>query len=175
MKIWQQMLIDAARRPQQRFLSVLEGLSPEQANGLPARKCAPTIKSIAWLAWHTAREQDLQIADLAGSEPLWTAQGWNRRFALDLPDDTEDWRHTPEEAAKVVIHDLDLLRAYLDAATQATIHYLEQVQPETLEEVIDRNWTPPVTRAVRLVSIIDDASMHSGQAVYVHRLLGLAN
>ena len=42
-----------------------------------------------------------------------------------------------------------------------------------LDEVVDRSWDPPVTRAARLVSIIDDAAQHSGQAVYARRLLGL--
>jgi len=37
--------------------------------------------------------------------------------------------------------------------------------------VIDDSWTPAVTRQARLVSIIDDAVMHSGQAVYTRRLV----
>jgi hypothetical protein len=36
-----------------------------------------------------------------------------------------------------------------------------------LDQVIDENWDPPVTRGVRLVSIIDDAAQHVGQAAYV--------
>lgn len=52
-----------------------------------------------------------------------------------------------------------------------TIEYLEQVDEGTLDEVIDSNWTPPVTREDRLVSIIDDAVMHSGQGIYTRRLV----
>lgn len=55
---------------------------------------APLIKSVTWLMWHTARELDLQISDLNGTEALWTSAGWSEKFALDLPDDTEDYRHT---------------------------------------------------------------------------------
>lgn len=40
-----------------------------------------------------------------------------------------------------------------------------------MKEVIDSNWTPPVTREDRLVSIIDDAVMHSGQGIYTRRLV----
>lgn len=173
MKDYLDMLLDAAERPRERLLSVLAGLTPEQVNALPAAEAVPSIKSVGWLVWHTAREQDMQIADLTGSEPLWTAQEWNRRFAFDLPDGTEDWRHTPQEAAKVVIADLDVLRAYLDAATEATIACLKTTEPAAFADIIDRSWDPPVTRGQRLVSIIDDASMHSGQAVYARRLLGL--
>ncbi|MDO4232156.1 MAG: DUF664 domain-containing protein [Lautropia sp.] len=169
----QELLIDMAERPRERILGVLDGLTPAQANAFPVEALAPSIKSITWLAWHTAREQDLQIADLSGRDPVWISEGWRERFALDLPDDTEDWHHTPAEAAKVVVPDVELLRGYLNAATDATIRYLRSLSAASLDEVIDRNWTPPVTRAVRLVSILDDASMHSGQAVYARRLLGL--
>jgi hypothetical protein avisC_12832 len=169
------MLLDAVRRPQERLLRTMDGLSLAQLNALPVAASAPTIKSIGWLVWHTAREQDLQIAALAGTEALWTRDGWNRRFAFDLPDDTEDWRHTPAEAAQVIIRDAALLRDYLAAATQAVIDYLQQLPPDALPDIIDRRWNPPVSRAVRLISIIDDAAMHSGQAVYVRRLLGLTD
>ncbi|MDO5640180.1 MAG: DUF664 domain-containing protein [Neisseria sp.] len=169
------MLIDAARRPCERFFNVLEGLTPEQANAFPTATDAPSIKSVSWLAWHSAREQDLQIAALTDTEVLWISQGWRERFGLDLPDNTEDWRHTPQEAAKVTVNDIELLRGYLNAATEATIAYLQSLDPASLADIIDRSWNPPVTRATRLVSIIDDAAMHSGQAVYVRRLLGLAD
>lgn len=169
------MLLDAVRRPQERLLRTMDGLSLAQLNALPVAASAPTIKSIGWLVWHTAREQDLQIAALAGTEALWTRDGWNRRFAFDLPDDTEDWRHIPAEAAQVIIRDAALLRDYLAAATQAVIDYLQQLPPDALPDIIDQRWNPPVSRAVRLISIIDDAAMHSGQAVYVRRLLGLTD
>ena len=38
---------------------------------------------------------------------------------------------------------------------------------EELERVVDRHWDPPVTVAVRLVSVVDDEAMHIGQAGYV--------
>jgi hypothetical protein len=40
-----------------------------------------------------------------------------------------------------------------------------------LSEIIDRSWTPPVTRGVRLVSMIDDAAQHVGQAAYAAGIL----
>ena len=40
-----------------------------------------------------------------------------------------------------------------------------------LSEIIDRSWTPPVTRGVRLVSLIDDAAQHVGQAAYAAGIL----
>jgi hypothetical protein len=162
-----QLSIDSLQRAQERFEDTLKQMSVEEANTMPA----PLIKSVTWLMWHTARELDYQIAGLNNSEPLWLSEGWTEKFALDIADDTEDWHHTPEEAAKVDVQDQQLLLDYLAASVAFTITYLENVAEESLNEIIDRNWTPPVTRQVRIVSAIDDAIMHSGQAVYTRRLV----
>ena len=166
------LLADGLDRSRERFDRALDGVTLEQANARPASGLAPRIDSLTWLAWHTAREIDLQVSALAGTEPLWTGAGFSARFALPLPDDTEDWRHTPEQAALVRVNDLALLTDYLDAACALAHEYLDGLEA-ALDEVVDRSWDPPVTRAARLVSIIDDAAQHSGQAVYARRLLGL--
>lgn len=161
------LLSETLLRAQERFEETLDQLDVAEANTMQA----PLIKSVTWLIWHTARELDLQISDLKNSEPLWFSQDWSGKFALDLPDDTQDWQHTPAEAKKVVVTDKKLLTDYLANSVSLTIEYLEQVDEGTLDEVIDSNWTPPVTREDRLVSIIDDAVMHSGQGIYTRRLV----
>lgn len=169
------MLQESLDRAQERFEAVLASLSLEEANAFPLMEQVPTIKSVTWLAWHTAREIDLQIADLAGQPPLWLTEGWKEKFRLDLPDDTQDWRHSPEEAVKVTVTDLSLLTGYLAAAVTLAKTYLAGLDQTDLAEVIDESWEEPVTRAARLVSIIDDAAMHSGQVVYAQRLLALGD
>ena len=161
------LLVENVERAEERFLSVLTNLSVEEANAFPVADTVPSIKSVTWLTWYTA-----QIADLAKTEPVWFSKGWKKKFALDLPDDTEDWHHTPQEAHKVVVTDIDFLKGYLSDAVAATIAYLSEVNEDSLDDVIDENWTPAVKRGNRLVSIIDDAAMHSGQAIYARRLLG---
>lgn len=161
------LLSDTLLRAEERFLQTLDEMTLAQANTMPR----PIIKSVTWLVWHTSRMIDYQVPPLAGEAQLWFSQGWKEKFALDLPDDTQDWRHTPEEAAKVVVADKQLLIDYLQATVAYVVHYLRHLPQDTLEEIIDRSWTPPVTRGVRLVSTVDDAVMHSGQAVYTKRLL----
>ena len=46
------------------------------------------------------------------------------------------------------------------------------ITPDEFSRVIDAAWDPPVTVAVRLVSIVDDAAQHAGQAAYVRGLVG---
>ena len=161
-----QLTIETLQRAQERFEETLAQMSIAEANTVPE----PLIKSVTWLIWHTAREIDLQISALADQEPLWLAD-WTKRFALDLPDDTEDWRHTPEEAAKVIVNQKELLVDYLSASVELAVNYLQSIDETSLSEVIDENWTPAVTRQARIVSIVDDAVMHSGQAVYTRRLV----
>lgn len=64
---------------------------------------------------------DYQIADLKGIQPLWIRAGWSQKFALDLPDETQDWSHSPEEATKVIITDKALLIGYLAAKSTLTL------------------------------------------------------
>ena len=168
-----EMLIDVLFRSRERFDRAFDGVTLEQANTQPTPDLAPRIDSLTWLAWHTARELDIQVAPLAGVEPVWVTGGHRERFALPLPDDTQDWRHMPEEAAQVVVGDLSVLTAYLDDAYAMAYGYMRSLAPERLDDIIDSSWDPPVTRAVRLASVIDDAAQHSGQAVYTRRLLGL--
>ncbi|MEX2785489.1 DUF664 domain-containing protein [Streptococcus sp. H49] len=171
--VYLDMLTESVDRAVERFERLFEGVTAEQANAFPAEKLSEQLKSMTWLAWHTAREMDFQIADLAGSLPIWLSQGWKEKFRLDLPDDTQDWCHTLAEAKKVQVSDLELVLAYLRSAADFTKSYLKSLDEKHLDDVIDESWTPAVTRGMRLVSIIDDAAMHSGQVIYARRLLGL--
>lgn len=164
-----EMLKDALGRSTAVCHHVLAGLDAATANKEPVAGA----NSISWLIWHIAREQDVQIAALSGSEQVWTSLGWYEQFGLDLPPESMGYGHTAAEAAQVHVADVVQLRGYLDAAVQATTHYVSGLLDEDLDEVIDASWDPPVTRGVRLVSIADDAAQHAGQAAYVKGLLAL--
>ena len=43
--------------------------------------------------------------------------------------------------------------------------------PQDYERIVDERWDPPVTAAVRLVSVIGDITQHVGQLSYVKGLL----
>lgn len=161
------ILLDAFNRSTTVCHEVLSGLDAEAANTQPV----PGANSITWLVWHIAREQDAQIAQLGGTEEVWTAQGWYERFGLDLPPESIGYGHTDAEASKVRVDDTGLLLEYLVATAMATIDYVMELDETELDVIIDRAWCPPVTTAVRLVSIADDAAQHAGQAAYVRGLL----
>ncbi|EHI74978.1 DinB superfamily [Streptococcus criceti] len=162
-----ELAIDTLDRAQERFLETLEIMTVQEANAMPN----DLIKSVTWLIWHSSRMLDYQISPLAGLPELYESKGYKERFNLDLPDNTEDWHYTPEEAKKVVVEDKQVLVDYLVESVERAKTYLASVKEADLEDIIDRSWTPAVTRGVRLVSSIDDTIMHSGQAVYSRRLV----
>jgi uncharacterized damage-inducible protein DinB len=65
----------------------------------------------------------------------------------------------------------DDLRGYLDAAFAAAVDALRGVTDADLDRVVDEHWDPPVTLAVRLVSVVNDATQHVGQASYASGIL----
>jgi len=158
----QDLLRDAFTRLIEHVDEITEGLTDEVSGYRPA----PNANSIAWLIWHSARQHDAQLCHIAGTEQVWTRDGWVDRFGLDLPRDAHGYGHTPEEVGKVRAS-ADLLAGYYHAVHKATLEYIASVTAEELSRVVDTNWNPPVTASVRLVSIIDDSAQHLGQAAYV--------
>ena len=61
----------------------------------------------------------------------------------------------------------DLLASYYHGVHKVTLEYIASVTAEELGRVVDTHWTPPVTASARLVSIVDDAAQHLGQAAYI--------
>ncbi len=161
-----ELLRDAFTRLIEHVDELTDGLTDEQASYRPS----PNANSIAWLIWHSARVLDDQgLAPIAGIEQVWTTEGWVDRFGLDLPRDDTGYGHSPEDVAKVQAS-ADLLAGYYHAVHKVTLDFVAGVTAEDLARIVDRNWDPPVTASVRLVSIIDDCAQHLGQAAY---LLGI--
>jgi hypothetical protein len=50
------------------------------------------------------------------------------------------------------------------------MRYVDGITSAELDRIVDTRWDPPVTAAVRLVSVIGDTMQHLGQAAYVRGL-----
>lgn len=162
----QELLRDAFTRLIEHTDEITDGLTAEVADYRPT----PEANSIAWLVWHSARVQDLQLADIAGVEEVWTRDGWVDRFGLDLPRRDIGYGHGPDDVAKVHAP-ADLLAGYYRAVHEFTLEYVATVTAAELARVVDTNWDPPVTASGRLVSIIDDCAQHLGQAAYLRGIV----
>ncbi|WP_326548253.1 mycothiol transferase [Mycolicibacterium sp. ND9-15] len=157
-----EVLRDAFTRLIEHVENLTDGLTDETAFFRPTS----TANSIAWLIWHSARQQDVQVSDIAGTEQVWLRDGWVDRFGLDLPREDMGYGHSPDEVDRVRVS-ADLLAGYAHAVHKATLAYIASVTPDELSRIVDSHWDPPVTASVRLVSIIDDGAQHLGQAAYI--------
>ena len=115
--------------------------------------------------------QDDHVAEVAGTEQVWTSQGYAGRAGLPFDDDATGYGQSVEEVGQVRVG-VALLGEYADAVTDATLAYVAGLGPDDLDRVVDDAWDPPVTLAVRLVSVISDDLQHVGQAGYATGLLG---
>jgi hypothetical protein len=77
----------------------------------------------------------------------------------------------PDQVEAMGVPDPAVLRDYYAAVRASTTEYVESLSPADLDRVLPEPYDPPPTVGVRLVSLIDHASLHAGQLDYV---LGLA-
>jgi uncharacterized damage-inducible protein DinB len=161
-----ELLAEAFGRIHGVVLGAVRGLSEDQLALRPDGQG----NSIAWLVWHLTRIQDDHIAEVAGTEQAWTAEGWAERFGLPFPPEETGYGHSAAEVAAVRAS-ADLLVGYYEAVHAHTVKYVQGVGEADLDRVVDEHWDPPVTLGVRLTSVISDDLQHGGQAAYVRGLL----
>lgn len=161
------VLVDGFQRVRDEVHPAVRGLTPEELSV----RLDGQGNSIAWLVWHLARVQDHHVADAAGTEQVWTAEGWADRFGLPFDPGATGYGHGPDDVAALKVASGDLLTGYYDAVHQRTVRFVEGLTDEDLDRVIDTSWDPPVTLGVRLVSVIADDLQHVGQAAFVRGIL----
>lgn len=157
------LLVDAFSRVHDSVHDALDGVAPDDL----LLRVDSAANPIGWLIWHLTRVEDDHIAEAAGIEQVWTAQGFVERFALPYETTAHGYGQSKEEVGAFSVASAELLLAYHDAVHEQTIRYVETLTDEDLARVVDKRWDPPVTLAVRLVSVISDTLQHAGQAAYV--------
>jgi hypothetical protein len=162
------ILVDGFGRVREGVADLTTGLTDEMAWWRPDLEA----NSIAWLLWHLTRIQDDHVADLAGEGQIWPRHREEAALPLD-PADT-GYGHTAEQVGQVRVS-ADLLDRYHADVHAATLAYLETITESELARIVDERWDPPVTAAVRLVSVVDDCARHLGQAEYVRGLASRRN
>jgi hypothetical protein len=158
-----QLLVDAFGRVRERVIDLTDRLTDDIGTYRPD----PEANSIAWLVWHLSRIQDDHVADLAQVEQVWAE--WRARFGLPFSRWATGYGQGPQEVAAVRASG-DLLGGYHQAVHDLTLRYLDGITAAELDRIVDTRWDPPVTAAVRLVSVVGDTMQHLGQAAYVRGL-----
>jgi Protein of unknown function (DUF664) len=160
-----EILADAFDRVRHEVEGVLDGADDEilrwRADG--------EANTVAWLVWHLSRVQDDHLAKAFDQRQVWREDGWAERFALPFGVDEIGYGQSPHEAGRVTAS-AELLTGYFSAVATRTAELIDGLTDEDLGRIVDDRWDPPVTLAVRLVSVIADDLQHVGQAAYVKGL-----
>jgi hypothetical protein len=167
------VLTDAFGRIQESVGDAAEGLDAGQLG----TRLDADANPVSWLLWHLARVADDHVAAAFGVPQVWASGSWAPR--LGLPPQTLEigYGHTSQQVAalsKAICAQPEpgrLLVEYHSAVHAATVALVSAVSDADLDRVVDTRWTPPVTLAVRLVSVLNDAAEHVGQALYVRGIL----
>lgn len=160
------LITDSLDRVRESVHSVLDD-TPEEDLAAPP---APQTNTVAWLVWHLSRVLDDHLAQAFDREQVWTADRWVDRFALPFPPEAHGFGQSWEEVREVAAS-AELLRGYHDAVQDAAASWLEGLDDGELDRVVDDRWDPPVTLAVRVVSVVNDCTQHVGQAAYASGIL----
>ncbi|WP_022910170.1 mycothiol transferase [Aestuariimicrobium kwangyangense] len=161
------VLADAAHRPVDSANALVRGLDLDALHARPDGKG----NSIAWLIWHAGRQLDSQVAELTGREQVWHTGDWARRTGIHRDDQESGFGDDDGDVESLRVSDPSVLPAYLSDAVASLLHHLDEIDESALDDVVDTRWDPPVTRGVRLVSVIDDAVAHVAQAQYVRGIV----
>jgi uncharacterized damage-inducible protein DinB len=161
------LLVDGFGRVRENVHAAVEGLTAEQLR----TRLDDGGNSIAWLVWHLTRVQDDHVADVAGTEQVWTGQDWLSRFGLPFPAGDTGYGHRPADVEAVRVDEPDLLTGYYDAVHEQTVRFVAGLGEQDLDRIVDEAWDPPVSLGVRLISVLDDDIQHAGQAMYLRGLL----
>jgi Protein of unknown function (DUF664) len=161
------LLADAFGRVREVVHEAVDGLTPDQL----AYRPDPDANSIAWLVWHLTRIQDDHVAGVAHTEQVWISKGWADRFALPFHPRAHGYGHNSADVAAVRVKSGELLTGYYDAVYDQTLRYVAGLSADDLDRIVDRAWDPPVTLAVRLISVISDDLQHGGQAVFIRGMI----
>jgi hypothetical protein len=165
---WQDLLTDGYERVLTYLESVLDGLSYDDLAWQPRYDC----NSIGWTSWHLTRQQDAQVASLAGEEQLWIKEQWYLKFNRNKDPWDIGFGHTPEQVAAFKPPEAQLLLDYQRAVLERSKRYFQSLSEEDLDRKLDEpQYQPLPTVGVRLVSILEDSLIHIGQAAYLRGLL----
>lgn len=175
------ILLDGFERVRESVEHALLGLSPEQLLHRPGAHA----NHIAWLVWHLTRVEDDHIAALAhvleGNDPpasrtrevppgqVWP--GWRERFGLPYGEWATGYGQSSDEVGAFPSTAAENLLGYHEAVHARTVAVVRGLAESDLGRVVDLRWSPPVTAAVRLMSVLNDTTQHVGQAAYVRGLV----
>ena len=162
-----ELLTDAFGRIHDVVHQAVDNLTPEEL----AFRVDGSANSIAWLVWHLSRVIDDHVSEVAAKQQVWTAIGWVDQFALPFPPEATGYGFGGDDVAAVKVKSGEILIGYFDEVIEEADRYVKHLKEDDYARVVDDSWNPPVTLAVRLISVISDGLQHAGQAMFIRGIV----
>lgn len=160
------ILRDAFDRVHEQLPPLIEDLDEQALLWRPAE----AANSIGWIAWHLTRVQDDHLAGVGHVDQAWTAKRFADRFALPYAAEDIGYGQDSDQVGLFYVDSPAPLIEYHNAVHELTVHVLDGLDDTSYARIVDHRWDPPVTAAVRLVSVIGDTMAHLGQIGYIRGL-----
>ena len=160
------LLTDAFGRVHERLPAAVDGLTPEELRW----RVDPDANPVGWIAWHLTRVQDDHMATIGDVAQVWD-RGWAERFALPYERFSIGYGQSSDEVGGFEVEDAALLTGYHDEVHAQSLRIVAGLTDPDLDRVVDESWDPPVTVAVRLVSVVNEIAQHTGQVSYLRGVL----
>ncbi|WP_257202180.1 DinB family protein [Corynebacterium cystitidis] len=144
-------------------LEKIPALTEKQLN----YKAAGHPNSVAWNLWHTGRVLDGMIAPVAGTTPVWEAQGFRERFGLGDVADGTGFGQSKEEAARIYVRQHSMLVDYIKAGLESLRRYVNSLETTDWDEIIGEFQGKPEKRQDRISLVLVDSLQHLGQAAFL--------
>ena len=161
------LLTDAFNLVHDVFLQAADNLTPDEL----AFRVNGNTNSIAWLIWHLSRVTDDHLSDAASKEQVWTGSGWVKKFGLPFPADATGYGFGGDDVAALKVKSGEILIGYFDEVIEEAIRFVKHLKEDDYARVVDSSWNPPVTLAVRLISVVSDDLQHAGQAMFIRGIV----
>lgn len=160
---WTDLVLDHFGRVDESLRASLDGLDEAALAWRPG----PDANPLGWTVWHVSRVFDDHLAKLVDREQVWQGS----REGVDAPYEVSAFGYgqSPDEVGRLRATAEGLL-AYWGEVHERAREIVSGLAGDDPDRVVDENWDPPVTLAVRLVSLMDEGSQHAGQVAYVRGL-----
>lgn len=155
-------LVSVLHYARENTLRLARGLTPEDLRFRPT----PAANSTGFLLWHLGRVEDIWFHErLLKAPQLWVSQGWHKK--LGLPPTGTGYGYTSEQVERLLIPDLDLLLAYMDAVHTSAQAFVRSYNVDDLDRTVLEDPTRPRTPFQIFRHVAYHENQHNGQIDFI--------
>ncbi len=160
-------ILDSLDRMQDAVAAAVDGLSNQELTWRPGEEA----NSIGFTLWHQLRCEDVFVQGMIQRKPqVWVSERWYEK--LSLPEDPEDvgYGYAAEQVAAFPVPRLTDMLGYGEATRAQTVGYLEAVNAESLDKVIETPFFGELTIGQVFAILLCEITQHIGQIAYLRGL-----